>query len=115
MNNGRAALFCFHDPAETYRVCFGHGRALDQNAIGVSEILLRSRSSAPAKGGAQTGHSAAMSYPALVGHTDHAQASGEQFFDEIIFFVVERGPAQMTHPCRVINRQSISLVHDRPP
>jgi hypothetical protein len=42
---------------------------------------LRGRSSAPAKGGAQTGHRAAMSYPGLVGHTDHAQASGEQFFD----------------------------------
>jgi hypothetical protein len=39
--------------------------------------LLRGRSSAPAEGGAQTGHRAAMSYPSLVGHTDHAQASGE--------------------------------------
>ena len=29
MNNSRAALFCFHDPAEADRVRFGHGRALD--------------------------------------------------------------------------------------
>src|SRR5438046_2374803 len=86
---------------------------LDQNAIGVSEILLRCRSSAPAEGGAQTGHRAAMSYPSLVGHTDHAQASGEKFFDEIIFFVVERSPAEMTNRSCVINRHSISLVHER--
>jgi hypothetical protein len=39
--------------------------------------LLRGRSSAPAEGGAQTGHRAAMSYPGLVGHTHHTQASGE--------------------------------------
>ena len=25
MNDGRAALLCFHDPAETDRVRFGHG------------------------------------------------------------------------------------------
>src|SRR5882724_9719999 len=29
MNNGRAALLCFHDPAETNRVSFGHRRAFD--------------------------------------------------------------------------------------
>jgi hypothetical protein len=39
--------------------------------------LLRGRGSAPAKGGAQTGHRAAMSYTCLVGHADHAQATGE--------------------------------------
>src|SRR5262250_2395004 len=49
---------------------------------------------ASAKGGAQTGHRAAMSYPGLVGHTDHAQASGEQLFNEIIFLVVECSAAE---------------------
>jgi hypothetical protein len=77
MNNGRAALLCFHHPAETDRVTFGHGRAFDQNTIGVSEILLRSRSSAPAEGGAQTGHRAAMSYPRLVGYAHHPQAESK--------------------------------------
>src|SRR5207245_8575382 len=113
MNNGRAALFCFHDPAETYRVCFGHRRALDQNAIGVSEILLRSRSSAPAEGGAQTGHRAAMSYPGLVGYADHPQAKSEKFFDQIIFFVVERRAAEMTDRGRMIDRRAVFLMNER--
>src|SRR5499427_9906146 len=95
MDYSRAALLCFHDPAKTDRMRFGHGRAFDQNAIRVGEILLRGRSSAPAEGGAQTGHRAAMSYPGLVGHTDHSQASSEEFFDQIIFFVIERGAAEM--------------------
>ena len=49
VDDGRAALFRFHHPAKSDRVRFGHGGAFDQNAIGVSEILLRSRSSAPAE------------------------------------------------------------------
>ena len=77
MYDGRAALLCFHHPSETDRVTFGHGRAFDQNTIGVSEILLRSRSSAPAEGGAQTGHRAAMSYTRLVGYAYHPQAESE--------------------------------------
>src|ERR1044071_7960959 len=112
MNNSRAALLCFHHPAETDRVTFGHGRALDQNTIGVSEILLRSRSSAPAERGAQTGHRAAMSYPRLVGYAYHPQAESEQFSDEIIFFVVERGAAEMTDRSCVIDRGAVFLVHE---
>src|SRR5258707_14167008 len=113
MNNGRAALLCFHDPAETYRVCFGHRRALDQNAIGVGEVLLRSRSSAPAEGGAQTGHRAAMSYPRLVGYADHPQAESKKFSDEIIFFDIESGAAEMTDRGRVINRHAIFFMNER--
>src|SRR5438094_4898713 len=113
MNNRRAALFCFHDPAETYRVCFRHRRALDQNAIGVSEILLRSRSSAPAEGGAQTGHRTAMSYPCLVGYADHSQAESEQFFDEIIFLDIESGAAEMTDRGGVIDRRAVFFMYER--
>src|SRR5205809_6727376 len=66
-------------------------------------MLLRGSSFASATGGAQTGHRAAVSYPGLVGHTDHAQASGEKFFDEIIFFVIECGAAEMADRSRVID------------
>ena len=86
-------LFRFHHPAKTDRMRLGHGGAFDQNAIRVGQILLRGCSSAPAEGGAQTGHRAAMSYPSLVGYTDHAQAPGEKLFNQIIFFVIERGAA----------------------
>src|SRR6266571_9099943 len=103
MDDGRAALLRLHHPSKSYRMRFGHRRAFDQNAIGVCEILLRGRSSAAAEGSAQTGHRAAMSYPGLVGHTDHAQASGEQFLDEIIFLVIKRSAAEMTNSSGVID------------
>src|SRR5437870_11948804 len=106
MDDGRAALLRLHHPSKSYRVRFGHRRAFDQNAIGVCEILLRGCGSASAKGGAQTGHRAAMSYPRLVGHTDHAQASGEELFDQIIFFVIESGAAEMADcSCRSEERR----------
>src|SRR5207253_11189878 len=113
MNDGRAPFLRFHDPAKADRMRFGHGRAFDQNAIGVGEILLRGRSSAPAERGAQTGHRAAMSYPRLVGYADHSQAESEEFSDEIIFFVVESGAAEMANRRRVIDRRAVLLVHER--
>ena len=109
MDNRGPLLFRFHYPAKTDRMRLGHGGAFDQNAIRVGQILLRSRSSATAEGGAQTGHRAAMSYPGLVGHTNHPQASGEKFFNEIIFFVIERGAAQMTDRCGVIDGGTLDL------
>src|SRR5437773_5469397 len=112
MDDGRAALLRLHHPAESYRVRFGHRRAFDQNAIGVCEILLRGRSSAAAEGGAQTGHRAAMSYPRLVGHTDHVQAASEEFFYEIIFFVVEGGAAEMADRSRMIDGCAVLLSNE---
>src|SRR5438445_10738236 len=113
MDDGRAALLRFHHPAESYRVRLRHGGAFDQNAIGVSKILLRGRSSAAAEGGAQTGHRAAMSYPRLVGYADHPQAEGEQFSDEIIFFVIERSSAEMTDSRRGIDRRRGFFMNER--
>src|SRR6266536_5883048 len=112
MDDGRAALLCFHHPAETDWMRLGHRRAFDQNAIRVSQILLRSCSSAPAEGGAQTGHRAAMSYPGLVGHTDHPKASGKELFDQIIFFVVERGAAEMAKRGGVIDCRTVFLPNE---
>src|SRR5437879_13066602 len=112
MNDGRAPFLRFHDPAKADRMRFGHGRAFDQNAIGVGEILLRSRSSAPAERGAQTGHRAAMSYPCLVGYADHPQAESEKFSDKIILFDIERGAAKLTDSDRVIDRHPVLLGHE---
>jgi hypothetical protein len=54
-----------------------------------------------------------MSYPGLVGHTDHAQASGEKLFDEIIFFVIQCRAAEMTYARRVIDDRVRLFVHKR--
>ncbi len=109
MDDGRAPLLRFHHPAKTDWMRLGHRRAFDQNAIRVGQVLLRGRSSSPAEGGAQTGHRAAMSYPGLVGHTDHAQASSEKFLDEIIFFVVERRAAEVADRGGMIDCRAITL------
>jgi hypothetical protein len=114
MNDSRAAFLRFHDPAKTDRMGFGHGGAFDQNAIGVGQILLRGRSSAPAEGGAQTGHRAAMSYPGLIGNANHAQASGEKLFDKIILFVVEGRAAEMADRSCMIDGGAVLFVHERP-
>src|SRR5439155_12942907 len=112
MDDGRAALLRLHHPSKSDRMRFGHRRAFDQNAIRVGEILLRGRSSAPAKGGAQTGHRAAMSYPRLVGHTDHPQASGKKFLYEIIFFVIQRSAAEMADRGGVIDCCPVLLLNE---
>src|SRR4030095_2899197 len=99
-----ATFLSLHHPAKTDRMRFGHRRAFDQDAIRVRKILLRGCSSAPAEGGAQTGHRAAMSYSRLVGYAHHPQASGEKLFDEIIFLVIERGATEMTNSGGMIDR-----------
>src|SRR5205085_11793390 len=110
MDDGRAALLRLHHPSKSDRMRFGHRRAFDQDAIGVGQILLRGRSSAPAEGGAQTGHRAAMSYPRLVGYADHPQAESEKFSDKIVFFDIERGAAEMTNRGGVIERHAVPFV-----
>src|SRR5690348_16287790 len=66
VDNGGPVFFRLHYPAKANWMGLGHGRAFDQDAIRARQILLRSRSSAPAERGAQTGHRAAMSYPGPV-------------------------------------------------
>src|SRR5467141_1633977 len=89
--------------APRYEAARGDSTIFDRHAIGVREILLRGRSSAPAEGGAQTGHRATMSYPCLVGYADHPQAKSEKFSDKIVLFDIERGTAKMTDRGRVID------------
>src|SRR4029077_16630000 len=54
-----------------------------------------------------------MSYPRLVGYAHHPQAKSEKLFDEIIFFVVERGAAEMTDRSRMINGRAVLFVPAR--
>ena len=96
MNHLRAVLFRFDHPLKAYWMIFRHVRAHDQNHIGVQQIFWRRRSPASTIACAQTGHSRAMSYPGLVAYANHAQTSGEKFFDQVIFFVVERGATEMS-------------------
>src|SRR5438067_12569605 len=53
-----------------------------------------------------------MSYPRLVGYAHHPQAESKKLSDEIIFFVVERGTAQMTDPSGVVDRRAVLFMHE---
>jgi len=56
VNDLRTALSRFDHPLKTDRVILRHIRAHNQNGIRIYEIARRSRRSAAAEGGAQTGH-----------------------------------------------------------
>jgi hypothetical protein len=83
---------------------FRHGRALDQYAIGIGEIFLGGGRASASERGAQTGHRAAVSYPGLIGNAHHSQPAGEQFFDEIIFLVIEGRAAKMRDAFHMVDR-----------
>ncbi len=94
VNDLRAALLRLHHPLETDRMILGHIRTLDQNAIGVLQILEEHRRATPTEAGPQTGDRGGVSNPGLVFDLYDAEA-GEQLLDEIVLFVVERGAAKM--------------------
>src|SRR5258708_39577402 len=53
-----------------------------------------------------------MSYPRLVGYAHHPQAKSEKFFDEIIFFVIERSSAEMTDRSCMIDGRAVLFVNE---
>ncbi len=91
-----AALFCLHHPLKAYRVILRHVRTLNHNAVRVLQILLERGCAASSKAGPQTGDRGGVSNTGLVFYLNNAQRS-EQFLDEIVLFVVERGAAQVRH------------------
>ena len=95
MDDFCSSLFCFHHPLKTNGMIFGHVRTHDEDGVRVHEIRQGGGGASPAKACAQTGHGGAVSYTGLVADANHAQAGGEQFLNQIVFFVVESGPAQM--------------------
>ena len=84
-----------HHPLEADGMVLGHRRAHDEDGVGVGQILLRGGGAAASERCAQTGHGGAVSYPGLVADANHAQTSAEKFLDQVIFFVIESGAAEM--------------------
>ncbi len=74
---------------------FRHRRSHNQDRVRVTQVLLRSSRPAPPKASAETRHGGAVSYTGLVGDADHAEAGGEEFFNEIVFFDIEGGAAEV--------------------
>ncbi len=95
MNDLRPALPRFHHPLKSHGMVFRHRRPHNEDRVGVTQILLRSGSPAPSKARSKTWNGGAVSNAGLVGDAHHAQADGEKFFDQIILFDVEGGPAEV--------------------
>src|SRR5581483_2570340 len=89
VNNLRPALSRLDYPLKPDRMVLCHRRSHDQDRVCVTQVLLRSRRPASSKACAQTGHSGAVSYTGLVGDANHAQTSGEELLDQVIFFNIE--------------------------
>src|SRR5260370_39915078 len=53
-----------------------------------------------------------MSYPGLVGHADHPQATSEKLFNQIILFVVERGATEVSNSGCMIDCGSVDVPNE---
>ena len=82
-----------HHPLEPDRMTLGHVRALDDDAIRVRQVLLKTGGAAAAEGSSQTGNGGAVSNTGLVLDLDGAHC-GEDLLDQVVLFIVQGGPAQ---------------------
>ncbi len=93
MDHLRAAGLGLHHPLEPDRMALGHVRALDDDAVRVLQVLLEGGRAAAAERGSQTGNGGGVSNTRLVLDLDRSQR-GEQLLEQVVLFVVERGPAE---------------------
>src|SRR5581483_10636764 len=75
------------------RVTFGHVGALDDDAVGVLQVLLHRGGAAAAEAGPQTGDGGGVSNTRLVLDLDGAER-GEQLLEQVVLFVVQRRAAE---------------------
>ena len=83
-----------HHPAEADRMALRHVRALNDDAVGVLQILLERGGAASSERCPQTGDRGGVSNTGLIFDLDDAER-GEELLDEVVLFVVERGAAQV--------------------
>jgi hypothetical protein len=77
MNNRGSPGLCFHYPLEADRMALSHVGAFDNNAIAVSEVLLKIGGAAPTKRSSQTGNGGAVSYSGLIFNLHRTQGGVE--------------------------------------
>src|SRR6185436_1501896 len=79
-----------------------HVRALDEDAVGVLQVLLVAGGAAAPERGPQTGDRARVSYARLVLDL-HGAHRGERLLDEVVLLVVERRAAEVREAERAID------------
>ena len=103
----RAARLGLHHPLEADRVRLGEVGALDDDAVGVLQVLQERGRAAAAERRAETGDGRAVADPRLVLHLDHAER-GEQLLDEVVLLVVQGRPAEAGDAQRAADPDSSS-------
>ena len=97
-----AARLGLHHPLEADRMALGHVRSLDQDAVGVLQVLLEGRGAATAERGPQTGNGGGVSYAGLVLDLDRAQGRVE-LLHEVVLLVVEGRSSEAGDPQRAVH------------
>src|SRR6478736_143673 len=108
VNRGGAPGLGLHHPLEPDRVALGHVRALDQDAVGVLQVLLEGGRAAAAKASPQTGDGGGVSNAGLVLDLDRAERR-EPLLDQVVLFVVERGAAEAREAQRPAGARAVGL------
>src|SRR5207248_6892873 len=101
-----APLLCLHHPLEADRMALGHVRALDDDAVGVLEVLLEGGGAASTERGPQTGDGRGVSYAGLILDLDGAER-GVQLLEEVVLLVVEGGAPEVSEAERALEGQQI--------
>ena len=106
VDDPRAALLRLHHPLEAHRVGLGHVGALDDDAVGLSQVLLEPGGAATSEAGPQTGDGGGVSNTRLVLDLDGAHR-GEELLDEVVLLVVQRRAAEAGDPHRAADLPAV--------
>src|SRR5918911_505924 len=90
------------------RVALRHVGALDDDAVGVLQVLLERRRATAAERDPQTGDRGAVSDPRLVLHLHDAER-GVELLEEVVLLVVDRGAAEVRDGERPADRLAMAL------
>ena len=95
----RAAALSLDHPLKPDRMALRHVRSLDQDAVGVRQVLLEGGRPSSSERRPQTGDGGGVSYTGLVLDL-HRPERREQLLDEVVLLVVERRAAEAREAAR---------------
>src|SRR6185312_10474258 len=96
-------------PLEAHRVALGHVRTLDDDAVGVRQVLQEVGRATTAERGTQTGHRGGVLYAGLVLDLDRAHGRVE-LLHEVVLLVVEGRPSEARYPHGAVDALAVDLV-----
>src|SRR5699024_11854410 len=103
------SLLSLGDPLEPHGVAFGHVGPLDDDAVGVGQVLLGLCGAPSPKRSSQTGNCGRVSNASLVLDL-YGPGGGEQLLDQVVFFVVYSRPAKAGNPHRPVQGLAVVIL-----